>query len=375
MYAITVNMDLSLLKSEFSNVPKSIEEKIGRNLHLQENHPVCIIKNRIYDYFKSLEGYTFNIHDNFNPIVNVAENFDKLRIPPDHPARSKSDTYYVSEELVLRTQTSSHQNELFAKGVTNYLVTGDVYRKDEIDHSHYPVFHQMEGVAAVPEGHDPVKELKKVLSGLVEHLFPGCEYRFNKDYFPFTEPSLEVEVKYKDDWMEILGCGITHQEILDRNNINVKCWAFGLGLDRLAMLFFKIPDIRYLWSTDEKFLSQFKAGEITEFTPYSNLDPVVKDISFWIENEDVTGDDKKFSWNKLNSFYEFLREVSNDLLEQVELLDTFYHPKKERYSHTFRLTFSPTHTMDDPGELTKQCNSYMLQLRDKVNEKFGVELR
>jgi len=368
-------MDLSLLKTDFSNVPKSIENKIGRKLHLQENHPVCIIKNRIYDYFKGLDEYAFKIYDDFDPVVHIVENFDKLRIPLDHPARSKSDTYYVSEELVLRTQTSSHQNELFAKGITNYLVTGDVYRKDEINCSHYPVFHQMEGVAAISEDNNPIEELKKILSGLVEHLFPGCEYRFNKDYFPFTEPSLEVEVKYKNDWMEILGCGITHEEILSRNNIKVKCWAFGLGLDRLAMLFFKIPDIRYLWCTDDKFLSQFKAGVITEFSPYSNLGTIEKDISFWISDTDITGENNKFTWNKLNEFYEFLREVSNDLLEQVELFDTFYHSKKNRYSHTFRMKFSPAHAMEDPSELTKQSNSFMYQLRDKINEKFGVELR
>ena len=363
-------------KTNFSNVPQSIEEKLGRNLHLNKSHPIGIIKKLIYEYFDSIPNRAFEKHDEFAPFVNIHDNFTKLRIKiGEHVSTSKSDTYYVNEETVLRTHTSAHQNELFSKNTKNFLVTGDVYRKDEIDRSHYPVFHQMEG-AGIVMGDDPVKELKSILSGLVEHLFPGCEYRYNPDYFPFTEPSFEIEVKYNDDWLEILGCGITHEEILDSHGITEKYWAFGLGLERLCMLFFKIPDIRYFWTQDDKFISQFKEGQITEFVPYSNCDPIIKDISFWLNKEDMTIiSDKEFTWDKSNEFFEFVREISHDTLEEVKLFDKFYHKKHDKYSHAFHLTFSPTHSVKNPGLFNAVVNDYMLELRTKVSENFNVELR
>lgn len=364
------------LRTDFNNIPVSIENKIGSNLHQKKSHPICIIKDIIYTYFDSLEGRKFDKFEEFPPFVNIHDNFTKLRIEVGkHLSTTKSDTYYVNEETVLRTHTSAHQNELLSKGKQNFLVTGDVYRKDEVDRSHYPIFHQMEGVGIVI-GNNAIEELKCILSGLVEHLFPGCEYRYNSDYFPFTDPSFEIEVKYKDDWLEILGCGIVHEEILKRNNITCSYWAFGLGLERLCMLFFKIPDIRYFWSQDEKFTSQFKEGTITEFVPYSNCDPIIKDISFWLNDDDVT--DKltaNFSWKKLNEFYEFTREISNDMLEKVTLFDKFYHPKHKKHSHTFHMTFSPVHTITNPGLFNTMVNNFVLDLRSKVVDKYNVELR
>jgi len=134
--------------------------------------------------------------DNLSPIVDVSDNFDKLLIPKNHPARSKSDTYYITDEKVLRTQISAHQNELLEKGYKSFLVTGDVYRKDEINTTHYPIFHQMELLTLIEDDIDPEKELKNLLSGLVEYLFPNCKYKYNDDYFPFTNPSYEIEVEY-----------------------------------------------------------------------------------------------------------------------------------------------------------------------------------
>ena len=190
------------------NIPDSILTKVERKLHLNPNHPICIIKEHIYKYFDSLSDYNFKEYDDLSPYTDTTDNFDRLLIPKDHSSRSKSDTYYVTEYIVLRTHTSAHQNELFSKGITQFLVTGDVYRKDEIDRYHYPVFHQMEGVSIVPSDKNPSTELKKILSGLTTYLFPNHAYRFNNDYFPFIEPSFEIEVEYKKDvWIEILGCG------------------------------------------------------------------------------------------------------------------------------------------------------------------------
>ena len=260
------------------NIPQSIFDKIGRDLHNKKDNPIEIIKNMIYSI---PEFRTFAKFDNLSPLVHIKNNFDNLLIPPDHPARAMSDTYYINHNMVLRTQTSAHQYPLLARTHTHFLVTGDVYRKDQVNSTHYPVFHQMEGVCLTD---NPEVELKKLLVKIVDTLFPGYEYRINDDYFPFTHPSYEVEVYYNDDWLEILGCGVIQQKILDSTGHKGRPgWAFGLGLDRLAMILFNIPDIRYMWLEDKLFLDQFSNGTITPFIPYSTISPVTRDISFWID--------------------------------------------------------------------------------------------
>jgi len=379
---------VALPKNDFSNVPKSVEAKVGRQLHNQENHPIEIVKKQIHSYFSRLNTeaqgdandahYKFKMFDHLPPVVSTTDNFDLLLIPPTHPSRNKTDTYYLTEQTVLRTHTSAHQNELLLSGEECFLVTGDVYRKDEIDRSHYPVFHQMEGVCLTPQGTDPKEDLLKVLNGLIEHLFPGCEYRVNDDYFPFTNPSFEYEVKFGDRWLEVLGCGVVQPKILEHTGYGERQgWAFGLGLERLAMLFFEIPDIRLFWSDSPKFLDQFSEGNIeVKFKPFSDLDPVEKDISFWIPDEDVdTGDDGKWFWAQANKFFELIRENSDDLIQEVRLLDQFFHPKKKRYSQTFRLTFCPAAEAKNPAELEALSNEKMWDIRQDVIDQLRLEVR
>lgn len=166
-------------------------------------------------------------------------------------------------------------------------MTGDVYRRDAIDATHYPVFHQMEGVRVFgPDAttEQVVADLKAKLEGLARLLFGDVEMRWIDAYFPFTEPSLELEVFFNGQWLEVLGCGVMQQQILDGNGQpGKKAWAFGLGLERLAMILFGIPDIRLFWSDDERFTKQFKAGDIkTKFAPFSKFPPCYKDVSMWI---------------------------------------------------------------------------------------------
>merc|ERR1712025_498037 len=133
---------------------------------------------------------------------------------------------------MLRAHTSAHQSDLIKMGLDNFLVVGDVYRRDTIDATHYPVFHQMEGVRIWPvsEGRDAIEELKSTLEGLCNALFPGSQIRWGVDHFPFTDPSLEVEVFCNDDWLEILGCGKIHPQVLENAGLtNMEGWAFGLG--------------------------------------------------------------------------------------------------------------------------------------------------
>jgi phenylalanyl-tRNA synthetase alpha chain len=393
---------MSLPENTLCNIPQKIWDLRPQKLHNQPNHPLEIIKRHIYKYF----GDKYPKYDNLSEVVTIQNNFDRLLIPPEHPCRSRSDTYYLDETTLLRTQTTSHQIDLLEKMLDEpdetldtyemdnllvdnkcFLVTGDVYRKDEIDRSHYPVFHQMEGLCIVNKEQDPAEELHKVLSGLVEYLFPGCQYRVNKDYFPFTNPSWEYEVKYKDgsdddekNWLEILGCGVTQQQILDdtgHGHNGKKAWAFGLGLERLAMHFFDIPDIRMFWSTDEKFLSQFSDGKIRKFQPYSTLDPVQHDISMWIKDEDIEKNEEdlaKSTWKRQNDFYDFIR--SNDafnMIELIECFDTFYHPKKNMLSHAYHIKYSPPDTkINNPAEMSKICNELHQSFYPIIDKELNV---
>lgn len=341
-----------------SNITPKIKTKLGKNLHNKKNHPIEIVKNKIYDYF----GKEFKKFDFLNPVVNIENNFDRLLIEKDHPSRRTSDTYYVDDENVLRTHTSAHQSELLEQGHRKFLVTGDVYRKDEIDKSHYPVFHQTEGVCIVDDNQNPEIELKKVLSGLIEHLFPNCEYRFSEDYFPFTEPSFEAEVKFNDRWLEILGCGVVHEKILESCKLkDKKGWAFGLGLERLAMVLFNIPDIRYFWTEDERFLKQFENGKSVKFQSYSKYPPIVRDISFWVNGNDFC----------YNSFCEILREIDDDLIEDINLVDEFIHPKTEKTSMCYRITYRSNDKSLTSGEIELLQNS----IKEKIASKLKIEIR
>merc|ERR1719247_2978567 len=221
-----------------NNVTPYIAALVGKELHKTKDHPLGIIKFKIEEYFNSLEGDTkFDIVDSLDPLVSAEQCFDDLLIPTDHPGRQPSDTYYVTRDggratssaadTLLRTHTSAHQSELLREGREAFLCTGDVYRRDEIDASHFPAFHQMEGVKlfseaemngrtdfsdkeawlASPECDLVGKDLKKTLEGLIKYVFddPDLQTRWRDDYFPFTEPSFELDVFYQDEWLEVLG--------------------------------------------------------------------------------------------------------------------------------------------------------------------------
>ncbi|XP_047424506.1 phenylalanine--tRNA ligase, mitochondrial isoform X2 [Mugil cephalus] len=292
-------------RDDFTNITLKILAKVGRNLHNQSHHPLWLIKERIKAHFySSFIGRSgnplFSVHDNLSPVVTVEQNFDSLLIPADHPSRKPGDNYYLNRTTMLRAHTSAHQRELVRSGLDAFLLAGDVYRRDEIDAHHYPIFHQMEGVrlfsnhelfSRVQNGEDlslfeargrrtPQKQethsleavklvefdLKQTLTQLVTQLFgQDLEVRWVDAYFPFTHPSFEMEVRFHDDWMEVLGCGVMEQELLNSAGARNKLgWAFGLGLERLAMVLYNIPDIRLFWSHDERFLKQFRVQDINQ---------------------------------------------------------------------------------------------------------------
>eukprot|EP00195_Chlamydomonas_chlamydogama_P006564 CAMPEP_0202903190 /NCGR_PEP_ID=MMETSP1392-20130828/22407_1 /ASSEMBLY_ACC=CAM_ASM_000868 /TAXON_ID=225041 /ORGANISM="Chlamydomonas chlamydogama, Strain SAG 11-48b" /LENGTH=425 /DNA_ID=CAMNT_0049590225 /DNA_START=134 /DNA_END=1411 /DNA_ORIENTATION=+ len=355
-----------------NNVSDYIYEKMGVKLHQQKDHPISIIRQAIYDYFDSRNPGLFTKFDDLYPVVSTRANFDEVLVPADHISRSPNDTYYVSKDTVLRCHTSAHQAELLRTGQSAFLVTGDVYRRDSIDATHYPVFHQMEGVRVFKEEEwtasgmsatdFAAKELKDSLEGLAKHLFGDVECRWIDAYFPFTEPSYELEIFFNGKWLEVLGCGVMEQKILDENfKPGHKAWAFGLGLERLAMVLFEVPDIRLFWSQDDRFLKQFKDGDLkARFKSYSKFPPCYKDIAFWVSPQFTE-----------NNFCELVRGIGGDLVEEVALVDKFTSPKTQKTSNCFRITYrSMERSLTD-----EEINALQESVRQKVASELKVELR
>jgi phenylalanyl-tRNA synthetase alpha chain len=355
---------VDLASSPDSNVPPHIADRVlspNPKLYQTPPHPLHTIKQRIEDFFPD-----FTAKDSLSPIVSTQANFDSLLIPPDHVSRTKSDTYYVDAHTCLRTHTSAHQVELLRQGYSQFLCTGDVYRRDDIDKSHYPIFHQMEGVKlfdASASQDEILQDLRDNLEGLAQHLFGPVECRWVDEYFPFTHPSLELEIMYQGDWLEVLGCGVMQPQILQDAGLgDKKGWAFGLGLERLAMVLFGIPDIRLFWSQDDRFWNQFAQGEITTFTPYSKYPPCYKDVSFWIDDQEAF---------HVNEVLDLTRQIAGDLVEEVALVDQFAHPKTQRESHCYRVTYRSM----DRSLTNSEIDVLQDDLRAAIANKLPVELR
>lgn len=222
-------------------------------------HPISNMKLFILDFLVSIG---FKIID--GPEVETEEfNFDMLNIKKSHPARQMHDTFYLNNKShVLRTHTSPVQirSMLDNKPPLAFISGGKVYRKDD-DATHLPMFHQVEGIYVDEEV--TFAQLKNLIYKIIHSLFgENIELRFRPSYFPFTEPSAEVDILSKEGkWLEVLGCGIVNPIVLDNCNIDSKKFsglAFGLGVERIAMLKHDIKDIRDFYKSNLDFLNQFK---------------------------------------------------------------------------------------------------------------------
>lgn len=200
-------------------------------------------------------------------------NFEALNIPKDHPARDEQDTFYINDEIVLRTQTSPVQVRTMEKGKLpiRMIAPGRVFRSDEVDATHSPSFHQIEGL--VIDKNITFADLKGTLAEFAKELFgESTKVKFRPHHFPFTEPSAEVDVScFKcggkgcrfckgSGWIEILGCGMVHPKVLRMSGIDPEEYsgfAFGMGLERIALLKYEIDDMRLLYENDARFLKQF----------------------------------------------------------------------------------------------------------------------
>lgn len=354
-----------------NNITPNILNKIGRTLYKVEGHPLCTVKDMVFDYFNNLARIEID-----SPFVPIEYNFDKLRVPKDHPSRSPTDTYYKDEETVLRTHMTCYLWPLGQSTSGNsslkYITCGDVYRKDAIDATHYPVFHQMDAFCIVDDGIDAKQHLRDQLSGLTKHLFGNkAEYQFlegleyEEVYFPFTVDSLEISVSLpgengQNKQLEILGAGTVHPDIMkDLGLGHKKAWAMGLGLERLAMVMYDIPDIRLFWSLDKRFLNQFRPGQVNKFQPFSKYEVCYKDVSFFLS--------EKFSYNDLCSI---ARDVdANNWIESIRLIDEF--SAKGRTSQCYRMMYR---SMDSTLR-NAEVNNIQKTIVQRLSSELNVEIR
>ncbi len=243
----------------------------GKTPQLGHKHPMYMALDEIKDIFV---GMGFTVLD--GPEIELASyNFDKLNAEEGHPSRDWSDTFYFDEgsRVMLRSQTSPMQVRAMEtmELPIRIIAPGRVYRKDEVDATHSPMFHQVEGM--VIDKNVTMADLKGTLNLLAEELFgKGTVTRFRPHHFPFTEPSCEMDVQCHkcggagcptckgEGWIELLGAGMIHPRVLEMSGIDPNewsGWAFGMGLERTAMRRFKIADLRLIFENDVRFLEQF----------------------------------------------------------------------------------------------------------------------
>lgn len=354
------------------------EERIKRLLKLpdltkKENSPVKILFDRIIN-LPRFEN--FDLVD-FPRIVTIEQCFDLLNMPKTHPSRKETDTYYLDDIHILRTHTTSFWSfylkdpevlqRLKKDGYIQALSAGIVFRKDEIDRSHYPAFHQIDGLYICRKDEKIIsqKDLKDVQVDLAKGIFgPDVKWKFIPDTFPYTVESLEMDIKFNGKWMEVNGAGLVHPQVLKNFGLDPEIyngWAFGFG-DRLAMIKMEIPDIRILWSNDPRITGQFKNIN-SKYKEVSKHPAATRDISFII-NKNVN----------LNNYYEIIRDCAGNLIEEVKLLDSYENEKKfgqGKISYTFRITYrSPERTLE-----SQEINEIQEKIRGKTEKELKAVLR
>lgn len=310
-------------------------------------------------------------------IVSIAITFDLFDFSKDHPARSKSDTYYVDDNHILRTHTTIMwyyylNNEGVKKRMANgepvgAFSFGKVYRKDELDNRHMNVFHQIDGWYLSPKDKEiiTVDDLKNALKSFAQAVFgTDIKMRFNPDKFPYTDPSIEMEVDKSGKWLEVGGAGVVKGTVLEKFGVDSSKWngwAFGPGIERFAMVSMELPDIRLIWSDDERVKKQLVLGN--KYKEVSKFPLVVRDISFVVDNTFIP-----------NDYFDLIRDLGGELIEQVEPIDKYENVKKfgeGKLSYTFRITYrSLRRTLTN-----EEVNKLHAKIEEATINTFGAEIR
>lgn len=341
------------------------------DLSRTEGNPLFNIVSRVKD-IPVLAGFD---DIKIPEVISTEILFDLFDFAPDHVARSKSDTYYLDDKNVLRTHDTVmwfyylNHPEIKKRIANNeslgVICYGKVYRKDEIDRRHMNVFHQMGGLFLQPDslGIMPIEKLKKVLTEIVESLFgKNVKYRFLDDTFPYTDPSLQIEVEINGQWIEIMGGGMPKKSALKKIGLEgYNGWAFGFGLERLAIISMELPDIRLLWSRDPRVTRQLNLGQ--KYVEVSKYPPAERDISFIVDNTFVP-----------NDYFDLIREIGRELVEEVALKDKYENEEKfgkSRVSYTYHIVYRS-------GERTlksEEVDEIQKELYKKTSSIYNAELR
>jgi phenylalanyl-tRNA synthetase alpha chain len=262
---------IQLLKQAI--IDKMKEEAVDVSLYSKDNtrgayHPVVETMDKIVSYFENLNFSVENgpmIEDDFH-------NFEALNLPKFHPARDMQDTFYLKDSMLLRTHTSPTQIRKMKnnKPPIRMISPGAVFRRD-LDLTHTPMFHQVEGLVVQGENEVSFANLKYILENFLRFMFGDIEIRFRPSFFPFTEPSAEADISCvfckgkgcrvcsNTGWLEVLGCGMVDENVFEAVGYKkVSGYAFGLGVERFAMLIHQIPDLRALFEGDIRLLEQFR---------------------------------------------------------------------------------------------------------------------
>ena len=229
----------------------------GRKRYSGSKHPLLMIADEIKDIFKN---FGFTIEDG-PEIETDYYNFEALNIPKSHPARAMQDTLYITEDILLRTHTSPVQIRVMekVKPPIRIIAPGRVYRRDTPDATHSPFFHQVEGL--VVGENVTFADLKGVIQAFAYRMFgKSAKVRFRPSFFPFTEPSAEYDIWFNGKWLEISGAGMVHPNVFNAvgyDSEKYTGYAFGMGIDRVAMLKYDVKDIRTFFDNDVRFINQF----------------------------------------------------------------------------------------------------------------------
>ncbi|MDD2565961.1 MAG: hypothetical protein PHZ26_05040 [Candidatus Gracilibacteria bacterium] len=394
-------------KSGLNSTEKAYFERILRVLNMPDltkssGNPV----NMVVDSLINSEFYKGFEHVYSPEIVSEYETFDLFYFPLNHVARRPSDSYFLDKKIgdtrnsmLLRPHTTviwfhylingGGLQKLNENGEIKILSSGKTYRVDELDKTHHECFHQIDGLKIIEKSKEIINQetLKDILRNTIKILFgENIEYRFNVDSFPYTTDSLEVEVMFRGKRLEVLGAGVVKGDVLEKLGVDsnkYNGWAFGFGIERLAMALKQIPDIRIFWSEDPRITKQW--GNLESYKEVSNYPPVYKDISMIVPKQKFQKDleeEKKSGELELtkkteSDFFAItgaIRDVSGNLIEEVKIIDIYENDEKfspEYKSLSIKITFrSIERTLTN-----EEINKIYFEIRENLENELGYKLR
>ncbi|OHB17514.1 MAG: hypothetical protein A2734_01235 [Parcubacteria group bacterium RIFCSPHIGHO2_01_FULL_40_30] len=378
-------MQIEINSSEEAELKKQLEAKddpeskrLNRFLSMpdlsrQAGSPIAEIVQKIISIPDFNDFDTIKVPE----IVPTDITFDLFDFPSDHPVRSKSHTYYANEKNILRTHTtvmwyyylmqSEIKERIARRESVGSFCFGKVYRKDEIDRKHMPVFHNMDIWYLCPKKQKVItlEDLKDVLTEIAKTLFGDKKLCFNEDKYPYTDPSLDMEMDKGDgNWLEILGSGVVKGSVLDKLGVDSSIyngWACGPGLERLAMISMDLPDIRLFWSDDSRVKRQLKLG--TKFIPVSKYPAITRDISFVVSKDFIP-----------NNYFDLIRDLGGDLVEEVRLIDKYEDAAKfgsDKMSYTYRIIYRS----NERTLVSSEIDAIQDEIYKQTAKQFKAELR